>query len=33
MYPVLGHPLLSAETYVLAAMDPIFHAEPDLLSY
>jgi hypothetical protein len=33
VYPAFGHPLLSAETYVLAAMDPIFHPGPGHLSY
>ena len=33
VYPAFGHCLLSAERYVLAAMDPILHPEFDLLSY
>ena len=33
VYPAFGHSLLSAVTYVLAAMDPIFHPELGLLSY
>ena len=33
VYSAFGHSLLSAETYVLAAMNIIFHPVPGLLSY
>ena len=31
VYPAFGHSLLSAETYMLAAMEPIFHPRSSLL--